>query len=366
MARIESLSILLDPQGKAFLQELYGKVIANVQKSTLSTAFKNKDLSGDPTAGSVEANRYKNSKSQNYGTARGEGKGGKITAKPVVIKIDQDKEIVEELEAKDIKLYGVDGVLTRRSTNHVASMIRELEEAFYLETANGAERNYVPQEGESVADKLESIFVELETTKNDYVNGVDRALMVAVLNPAKYSEIRTYLDIAVNNANVNTAVEAFGMYHGVRVYSSVYLPKGVEALVFVEGSVAQPAYDSGYGAEKIPLSEAFAVELFYYYGTKVVTPDLIVNWKKVLGEPTVSISGSTLTIGSVANATGYEIRAKVEGAPQFVVGTLEKAGTFDLADADLEDGVAYTISVVATNKHEGYQESKAVDKTYTA
>lgn len=366
MARIESLSILLDPQGKAFLQELYGKVIANVQKSTLSTAFKNKDLSGDPTAGSVEANRYKNSKSQDYGTARGEGKGKNIVAKPVVIKIDNDKEIVEEVEAKDIKLYGVDGVLTRRSANHVASMVRELEEAFYLETANGADRHYVPQEGESVADTLESIFVELETTRNDYVNGVDRALMVAVLNPIKYSEIRTYLDVAVNNANVNTASEAFGMYHGVRIYSSVYLPKGVEALVFVEGSVAQPAYDSGYGAEKIPLSEAFAVELFYYYGTKVVTPDLIINWKKVLQTPTATISGDTLTIGNVANATAYEIRAQVEGAPEFVIGELQEAGTFDLSIADLREGTAYTIKVVATNKQDGYQESVAATQQYTA
>lgn len=366
MARIESLSILLDPQGRAFLQELYGKVIENVQKGTLSTAFKNKDLSGDPQAGSVEANRYKNSKSQAYGTARGAGKGEKVVAKPVVVKIDQDQEIVEEIEAKDIKLYGVDGLLTRRSANHVASMIRELEEAFFLETANGAERNYVPQDGESVADTLESIFVELESTRNDYVNGIDRALMVAVLNPIKYSEMRTYLDVSVNNANVNTAMEAFGIYHGVRVYSSVYLPKGVEALVFVEGSVAQPAYDSGYGAEKIPLSEAFAVELFFYYGTKTVTPDLIVNWKKVLATPTIAISTNTLTVTGVANATAYEIFAKASGAPEFLIGELDdEAGEFDLSDAELEAGVEYEIAVYATNKEDCYQKSVAATEDYT-
>ena len=34
-----------------------------------------------------------------------------------------------------------------------------------------------------------------------------------------------------------------------------------------------------YTAEKIPLSEATAVSLFYHYGTKVVTPDLIFKKK---------------------------------------------------------------------------------------
>ena len=40
MARIESLNILLDPTGKAFLAELYGKVIANVQKTNHLSRFK--------------------------------------------------------------------------------------------------------------------------------------------------------------------------------------------------------------------------------------------------------------------------------------------------------------------------------------
>ena len=43
----------------------------------------------------------------------------------------------------------------------------------------------------------------------------------------------------------------------------------------VDGSVAQPVMANPYTAEKIPLSEATAVSLFYHYGTKVVTPVLI-------------------------------------------------------------------------------------------
>ena len=42
------------------------------------------------------------------------------------------------------------------------------------------------------------------------------------------------------------------------------------------GSVAQPVVTYPYGEpEKIPLSNAYGVELFYHYGTKVGTPDLI-------------------------------------------------------------------------------------------
>ena len=48
MARIESLEILLDPEGKALLAEAYDGVLENVQKGTISTRIKNTDLSGDP------------------------------------------------------------------------------------------------------------------------------------------------------------------------------------------------------------------------------------------------------------------------------------------------------------------------------
>ncbi len=39
--------MLLDPTGKMFLAEEYGKVIENVQKLTISGAMKNTELSGD-------------------------------------------------------------------------------------------------------------------------------------------------------------------------------------------------------------------------------------------------------------------------------------------------------------------------------
>ena len=89
--------MLLDPSGKDFLAELYGKVIDNIQKTTLSSVLKNTDLSGTPTSGTVEARRFANAVSKDYGTARAAAKGDAVKAKPVTVAIDKDKEIVEEL-----------------------------------------------------------------------------------------------------------------------------------------------------------------------------------------------------------------------------------------------------------------------------
>lgn len=49
MARIDSLSIVLqsDSSAKDKLAEEYGKVIENLQKSTISEIIKNTDLSGE-------------------------------------------------------------------------------------------------------------------------------------------------------------------------------------------------------------------------------------------------------------------------------------------------------------------------------
>ncbi len=274
MSRIEALSILLDPTGKDFLSELYGKVIDNVQKGTLSTLLKNTDLSGDPASGSVEAKRFANAKSAAYGTARSGGKGANLKASPVTVKIDIDREIVEEVEQKDTLLYGVDGLLTKRSANHEKTMGRELERAFFQCAATAA--TAATPTATEIADKVEAVIQQIETTKNDYVDGVDRDMINIILDTATYGALRSSLDKTVR-ANVDTAAEEFKIFHGVKVYSSVYLPTGVSILGMIDGAVAMPVLPRPYTAEKIPLSEAYAVSLFYYYGVAAVTPDLIVK-----------------------------------------------------------------------------------------
>ena len=274
MARITALSILTqDGEGKEYLAELYGKTIENVQKNLVSFGMKNVDLSGDPASGSVEAKRFVNATSQAYGTARAAGAGNKVKAKPVIVAIKKDSEIVEEIEEKDTRLYGVDGLLDRRAANHVLRMAAELDTEFFSVAAANAVVVEIA-EGTAIEDELEQVIQECENTKNDFVDGVPRSMMHLVLNTAYYGKVRNNLD-KQTRSNVDTTAEEFYTWHGVECKSCVNLPDGVKYLLMVDGAVAQPIMANQYTAEKIPLSEAYGVSLFYHYGTEAVTPDLI-------------------------------------------------------------------------------------------
>lgn len=273
MARIEALSILLESTGKEFLAELYGKTIENVMKGLVSSTMKNQDLSGNPTSGSVEAKRFVNAKSQKYGTARQGGKGNAVKVKPVVVAITEDSEIVEEIENKDIQLYGVDGLLNRRASNHVLRMASELDTEFFKVAADNATA-VETEAGLSVEEELEAVIQECENTQNDFVDGVPREMMHLVLNTAYYGKVRNALD-KTSRANVDSTAEEFYAWHGVECKSCTHLPKDVKYILMVTGAVAQPIMANQYTAEKIPLSEAFGVSLFYHYGTACVMPDLI-------------------------------------------------------------------------------------------
>ena len=274
MARIESLAMLLEAGGKDYLAEEYGKVIENIEKTTISGALKNTDLSGTPSAGSVEAKRFVNAASKDYGTARSANKGDQVKAKPVTIAINVDKEIIEEIEEKDVSLYGVDSVVSRRVANHGKSMTRELERAFFAEAASAG--SALTTDKTAINDKIEALIQQIENTKNEYVDGVDRDMISVVCDTATYGALRTFLDTTAN-ANVGTDAADISRFHGVKVYSTVYLPSGVNAIGMVDGAVAQPVLPTVANPEKIQLSNAIGFGLFYSYGTKAVMPDLIVK-----------------------------------------------------------------------------------------
>lgn len=277
MARTKAISLLAGTSTPADLAEIYGLVIENVQKSTLSTALKSQQYTGNPAAGSVEFKRFVNSASKDYGTARTAAKGDKVTAPPTTVNLDQHKEIVEEVAKFDLDTFGVANVLQRRADNHVLSMAATLDRAFFQAAAT--EGAAFTTAATAVNEIAESMIQALETTQNNYVDGVDRALMVLVLNPEQYGKLRTFLDTQ-STPNVDTAAEEFGLYHGVKVYSCTRMPSGVNALCMVQGAVAQPVVSDQYGdPEKIPFSNDYAVSLFYDYGTKALTPDLIQVWK---------------------------------------------------------------------------------------
>ena len=270
MARIASLAILASTTGNDFLAEKYGAVIQNIAKNTISGRIKNQNLSGDPSTGTVEAKRFSNTTSKAYGTARSGGAGEKLKAKPVVIAIDTDKELIREVETKDVRLYGVDGLVERQAAADEASVKRELERAFFTEAHTaGTEVTFTETD---IADQLEELIQKLEVVKNDYVDGVPRDVMHLALAPSLYGKARTYFDKVEQG---NDTEESFNVFHGVRVDSSTYLPEGTLAVLQVEGSIAQPVMFTRQDATKIPFSNAYAFGLFFSYGTKAVSEDLI-------------------------------------------------------------------------------------------
>lgn len=274
MARIDALSIELREGGKDKLAEEYGKVIENLQAVTLASRLKNTDLSGDPTSGTVEAKRFVNVAGKAYGTARGAGKGQALKAEPVVIAINDDTEYIEEVEEKDLRTYGVNGLIERRTRNHQDALAVELDTKFFAEAKNAAQA-FTPTATE-VSEEIEEAIQKVETVKNDFVNGVPRNMIEVVMSPAYYGKLRTKINASGNSMKlVDMANYEEGIYNNTRVYSSAFLPEGTDYIVMVRGAVAQPVMTSIYNPAKIDLSDATAFGLFAYKGTKAVMSDLI-------------------------------------------------------------------------------------------
>ena len=274
MARIDALSIELLDGGKEKLAEEYGKVVENIQAITLSARLKNTDLSGDPTSGTVEAKRFVNAVGQAYGTARGAGKGNAVKAKPVVVALNDDTEYLEEVEEKDLRTYGVNGLIERRTRNHQNQLAVELDTKFFAEAKN-AGTEFTPTATDK-AEEIEEAIQKVETVKNEFVQGVPRNMIEVVMSPAYYGALRTKINASGNSLKlVAMANYEEGTFNNAKVYSSAFLPAGVDYIVMVNGAVAQPVHTSIYNPKKVDLSDATAFGLFAYKGTKAVMEDLI-------------------------------------------------------------------------------------------
>ena len=269
MARENALSIYIDDTTADKLAETYGEVIETVQKTAVSEQIKNKNYSGDPTTGSVEIDRFKNATVNDLGTARAGGKGDKIknTGK-VTVNVDTDKEIVEELAKKDVKLYGVAGMAEKRKANHSKRMSAYLDNEFFAKAE--AEGTGVDLTGiTNIAEQLETLIQSVETTVNDWVDGVDRDMLVLTVKPSVYGKLLNYID-SVPNSLTGLKEDYF---HKVKIYSNHRQTK--DMICMIDGAIAQLVTTDVYDAEKIPLSNDIALELFFSKGTKAVMPDLI-------------------------------------------------------------------------------------------
>ena len=278
MARLDALSIkMTDGSTAEKLAEEYGKVIENLQHITLASKLKNTDLSGDPTSGTVEAKRFVNVSSAAYGTARGHGYADKIKANPVVISLNDNTEYLEEVENKDLKTYGVDGLIERRTRNHQDALAVELDTKFFAEAVAQGTSFTATGLNPTIDDEIEEAIQTIESTKNSYVQGVPRNMIEVVMSPAYYGKLRNKINAIPNSNNLGVVPNyEQGTFNNVNVYSNVFLPNGINYVVMVKGAVAQPVMTSIYNPTKIELSDAIGFGLFAYKGTKAVMSDLII------------------------------------------------------------------------------------------
>jgi len=270
MARTDALSIYTDSNTRDKLAEIQGFVIETVQKSAVSEKMKNTEYSGDPTAGSVEIDRFKNAQVDDYGTARAAGAGNKIlnTGK-VTINIDEDKEIVEEIAKKDVKLYGIASIMDKRKKNQALRMIADLDTRFFAQMVTDGTEITGLTTATPLVENLEKIIQSIETTQNDWVDGVDRELIEISVKPSIYGKLLNYID-SVPNPISGLKEDVF---HGVKIYSNHRQTKDI--ICAIHGAVGQPVTIDEYEPEKLQLSNNYDCSLFYSRGTKAVMPDLI-------------------------------------------------------------------------------------------
>lgn len=268
MAKLDALSIYVNESEKDKLAEIYAGVIEEVQKGALSEQIKNKNYSGDATSGTVVIDRFKNATVNALGTARTGGKGDTVTnSGQVTITVNDDKEIVEEISKKDIKLHSLSGMAEKRRANHVKRMIAYLDRVFFEKAEE--EGTAVEVTETNIEEKLEKLIQAVETTVNDWVDGVDRDMLVITVTPAVYGQLRNYIDSVPNSLTGLTD----NMFHEVRIYPNHRQTKSM--ICMIDGAVGQLVTTDQYEAEKIPLSNDIALELFFSRGTKAVMPDLI-------------------------------------------------------------------------------------------
>lgn len=273
----KALSIYgVDGSTKENLRNKIVGVFENLAKATVSGKLKSKSY--EEKAGSFEYKRFANATSQDYGTARGAGAGTKIKAPGVIVNLDQDKEIVEEVNAFDGASFTEEDLkafLNRRQVAIEQTIARDLDRAFFAVAKTGGTKGADVSKAKDIREQIGSIIVGLETTSNEFVDGVEREQMALVCSPALYQAIKNELNDCYNFAGT-TADEVFKGLDGVAAFSSNRLPSGVDYVLLTMDAIAQPVMLSDTDIEKIPLSNEYAVEAFYRYGAKVLASELVI------------------------------------------------------------------------------------------
>lgn len=274
MAKTQSLSIYLqDGTTLDELKEVMGEVVENIQTGCVSEAIKNKQGSGNPEAGSVIYKRFVNAELKQKGTARAAGAGAKVKDANVIINIDDNKEIIEELQQKDIKLFGIAGMARRRMTNFQNRVKAYLDRKFFTYAKSVGTK--VTTTKTAVVDIVDELILKAKETQSDFIDGIDAEDLCLVVDGAYRKELKDYLD-SLPTSTTKPQNGQIGVYDSVDTYESNRLPQGVRAFVMLKGAIAFPNYLSEYDAEKVPFDDAIALEAFLYNGIGALNKEAIV------------------------------------------------------------------------------------------
>lgn len=308
----EALNIMMqDGTTKENLKEVLNGVLENVSVKAVSEQIKAKNGSGNPEGGVIEYKRFVNAELQDKGTARKAGEGNKVKAKPVKVYINDDKEIVEELQGKDVKLYGIDGMAERRKVNHQSAIIRYLDREFFKEILKGTK----VEAKATIQDTIDDLLQRARNLKNDFIDGIESDMLVLVVDSTYRKGMKKILDELPNGTDPKE--QAIGMYDSVRVYESIRMPKGIRVAVMIDGAIAQPYYVSEYSAEKVPFDDAVALEDYLYKGTQALMEDTIFY---VQDEESEELGNLTVT-----SQAGTEIgKTKITVTPSLISGNSYK------------------------------------------
>lgn len=254
------------------LKVVYGQILRNIATSPIFNDLINRNYSGSTDGGSVNVKRMKFSTVRAYGTARAAGEGDKLQNNGIDVLIDQDKEIVDEVEKKDLDLYGTGAeLLANLVAQKTMSMQIHLEDAYFVALQTAA-ATFDASAYTGTVNKVLALIRALEAVTGDNVNKIDRSLMVLTLAPEFFDELQSYVDTLPNPRNGGVEAKFF---HGVEVRAAVR--QDVDAVIQVRGSMAMPVRIDSYSAGRIQLSNAYADELYFSYGIEAVMPEAILK-----------------------------------------------------------------------------------------
>lgn len=253
------------------LKEVLDGVIENIQVTAVSEMIKNKRGSGDPEGGTIKYKRIKNATLQTKGTARTAGKGTPVQDENVLVNLDDDKEIVEEVQKKDLKLLGVAGLAEKRKENFKKRVVAYLDTKFF--GVAKTEGTAYAGNKTAIKDILDEMIVTAKTTQSAYIDGIDAEDLVIVLSAKARKEMKNELDELPNGTAPRNGL--IGMYDSIEVHESTRMGDNVEVVVMLKESIAEPWFLTDYEMEKIPFDDAFALENFLYCGCKALNPEAV-------------------------------------------------------------------------------------------